>query len=341
MTVRLAVIGAGLMSSDHARIFAEDMPGATLQVLCDASEPRARALADRVGAQHVTTDPMAAISRADVDAVVIASPDSTHAWLSLASIAARKPVLCEKPLSQSSAECLGVMMAEQAAGQQFLQLGFMRRFDQSYTEMKASLQSGSLGKPLLMHNFHRNVETPASDFTADMAITNSAPHEFDVARFVLATDYASITAFQPKPTRDKVGPVFMVLQTNSGPLVNIEINNNATYGYDVRGELVGEDGAISLNSAAYTQRDMKLQHVTDYASDWRARYVEAYRRQNKAFLHFARTGAFSTIAADAWDGYCATMVAEAGVLALHRGQKVPVVMVERPDFYNCSETGAA
>ena len=50
----------------------------------------------------------------------------------------------------------------------------------------------------MMHNFHRNVETPAADFTGAMAITNSAPHEFDVVRYVLGTEYATISAFQPK-----------------------------------------------------------------------------------------------------------------------------------------------
>jgi myo-inositol 2-dehydrogenase / D-chiro-inositol 1-dehydrogenase len=333
MTIRIAVIGAGLMGHDHARIFAEDIPGATLQVVCDASEQRARAVADAFGAPHVATDAAHVIARADVDAVVIASPDATHAPLSRACIAAGKPVLCEKPLSQSSAECLAVITAEIAAGRRFIQLGFMRRFDQSYAEMKAALDDGSLGRALMMHNFHRNVATPAADFTADMAITNSAPHEFDVARFVLGQDYASISAFKPARAGALVGPVFMVLETTQGQLVNIEINNNAAYGYDVRAELVGEAGCVAINPVAYTRRDAALQSGTRYDSDWRSRYAEAYRRQNKAFLHFVRTGASSPIAANAWDGYAATVVAEAGVRALHAGRKTGITMVDQPAFY--------
>jgi myo-inositol 2-dehydrogenase/D-chiro-inositol 1-dehydrogenase len=239
MTIRIAVIGAGIMGSDHAGIIAGDLPGARLQVVCDASLDRARAVADEFGAADVATDPDQTILRGDVDAVLIASPDHTHAPLARMSIAAGKPVLCEKPLSQSSRECLEVIAAETATGRRLLQLGFMRRFDQSYLEMKAALGDGSLGRALMMHNFHRNVETPATGFTADMAITNSAPHEFDIARFVLGIDYTDISAFQPVMPGGKVGPVFMVLRTTGGQLVNIEINNNAAYGYDVRGELVG------------------------------------------------------------------------------------------------------
>ena len=333
MTIRIAVIGAGIMGSDHARIFAEDLPGAAIQVVCDASAPRARALADAVGAADVMSDAEAAIARTDVDAVVIASPHFTHAPLSLACIRAGKRALCEKPLSQSVAECLSVMQAEQAAGQRHIQLGFMRRFDQSYAEMKAALDKGTLGRALMMHNFHRNVETPAADFTGAMAITNSAPHEFDVVRFVLGTEYAAISAFQPKRSDALVAPVFMVLETTDGQLVNIEINNNAAYGYDVRGELVGEAGSISMNAATYSRLDVGLAQRSGYDADWRGRYAEAYRCQNRAFLHFVRTGAFSTIGSDAWDGYAAAVVAEAGARALAEGRRVAVQMQTQPSFY--------
>ena len=113
MTVRIAVIGAGLMGADHAKIVAEDMPGAVLQVVCDMDAGRAAKVAAAHGAE-VATDPEVVIARPDVDAVIVASPDFTHTPLSLACIRAGKRVLCEKPLSQSSAECLTVMQAESA-----------------------------------------------------------------------------------------------------------------------------------------------------------------------------------------------------------------------------------
>ena len=333
MTIRIAVIGAGLMGADHAKIVAEDMPGACLQVVCDMDATRARRIAEAHGAQDVMTDPTAAIARADVDAVIVASPDFTHAPLSLACIAASKRVLCEKPLSQSVDECLAVMQAEQAAGARFVQLGFMRRYDEAYVQMRGALQRGDLGRALMMHNFHRNVETPAADFTGAMAITNSAPHEFDVVRHVLGTEYVSIAAWQPKRSDARVAPVVMVLETADGQLVNIEVNNNAAYGYDVRAELVGEAGSIAMNPVAYTRTEMRLASSTGYDADWRGRYAEAYRRQNRAFLHFVQTDTFPEIGADCWDGYCAAVVAQAGAKALAEGRKMPVEMIARPEFY--------
>lgn len=340
MTVRIALSGAGIMGADHARIVAEDLPGVRLQVVCDASEARARQVAKAWGAADVSDDPQAAIARPDVDAVIVASPDFTHAPLSLACIAAGKPVLCEKPLSQSPAECLSVMQAEMAAGRCFVQLGFMRRYDQSYAEMKAALDAGLLGRALMMHNFHRNVETPAADFTGAMAVTNSAPHEFDVVRFVLGTEFAAISAWQARRSDALVAPVMMMLETCDGQLVSIEVNNNAAYGYDVRGELVGEKGSVALNAPSFSRLDAGLRQTTGYAPDWRPRYGEAYRRQDRAFLDFVRTGRFPSIGSDVWDGYAAAVVAEAGARALTEGRRITIEMIEQPAFYARHEEAA-
>jgi myo-inositol 2-dehydrogenase/D-chiro-inositol 1-dehydrogenase len=321
------------MGADHAKIVVEELPGAALQVVCDMDVERARKVADAYGAVDIADDPEAVIARADVDAVIVASPDFTHASLSLACIGAGKKVLCEKPLSQSSQDCLSVMSAEQAAGQRFVQVGFMRRYDQSYAEMKSRVVDGVLGRPLMMHNFHRNVETPASDFTGAMAITNSAPHEFDVARHVLGAEYLSIAAFQPRRSDTKVAPVVMVLETRDGQIVNIEINNNAAYGYDVRAELVGEQASVAMNHVAFTRLEQSLGVRTAYDADWRGRYYDAYRCQNRAFLSFAKTDVFPDIAASSWDGYAAAKTAEAGVKALASGQKEQVTMIDMPEFY--------
>ncbi len=333
MTIRLAIIGAGIMGSDHARIFSEDIPGAEVRVVCDASPDRAAALAAAVGAQ-VMTDPRAAIQLPDIDAVVIASPDFTHAPLSLACIEARKPVLCEKPLSQSSAECRQVIDAETASGRRWVQLGFMRRYDRAYAEMKSALTQGRIGRALMMHNFHRNVETPAADFTGAMAITNSAPHEFDVVRFVLNTEYTAVSAWQPKRSDALVAPVVMVLETADGQLITIEINNNAAYGYDVRGELIGEAGSVQMVAPLHSRLDAALAQSTAYDADWRARYAEAYRQQNKDFLRFVATGDFPAIASDCWDGLAAAQVAEAGVRALKEGRRIAVPATPRPALYD-------
>lgn len=332
MTIRIGLIGAGLMGADHAKILCSEIPRVRLQYVCDADAARAKSVADAWGATHATSDALAVIADTSVDAVLIASPDQTHAPLTRACVEARKPVLCEKPLSQDSRECLDVISAEKKGGKRLVQIGFMRRFDPAYVEMKAALAKGVIGPALMFHCFHRNVSAPAN-FTGQMAITNSAPHEFDVARFMLDTDYAEISVFRPEfADAGKVGaPVFMVLKTVAGQLVNVEINNNAAYGYDVRGELVGEKGSVFLRSPINSEILVNLQTITTYPADWRPRFAEAYRLQNSAWLKSIETGI--PVGASAWDGYAATLVAEAGVASLAKGAPVKVALNSKPTLY--------
>jgi myo-inositol 2-dehydrogenase / D-chiro-inositol 1-dehydrogenase len=332
MTIRIGLIGAGVMGADHARIIATQVPGASLQYVCDADAARARAIADETGAAHVSSDPFAVIQSPDVDAVLISSPDATHAPLSLAALKVRKPALCEKPMAPTSQECLQVVEAEVSAGKRLVQLGFMRRFDPSYTEMKAVLQSGAIGAPLMLHCIHRNVSAP-DWFTSSMAITNSAPHEYDIARWLLGSEFKSISAFRPAGANaDKPGaPVFMVIETVDGKLVNIEVNINAAYGYDVRGELIGENGTVSLRSPVHTETNLGLAQSTSYPADWRPRFAEAYRLQNLAWIKSISTGI--PTGANAWDGYMATVIGEAGVSALSSGERTEISFVPRPALY--------
>jgi myo-inositol 2-dehydrogenase / D-chiro-inositol 1-dehydrogenase len=330
MTLRIGIVGAGIMGADHARIFAEEVPGISLQIICDADQKRAKLAADATGAKSTTSDPLSVINDAAVDAVFIAAPDQFHAPLTLACIAAGKPVLCEKPLSQDVKECLEVLAAEEKRGVHLVQIGFMRRFDPSYSEIKSILTRGDLGKALMFHCFHRNV-SPAYDFRPEMAICNSAPHEFDVARWMLDSDFKTISVHRP-PAGGATAPVFMVLETVAGQLVNIEVNISATYGYDVRGELVGEKGTAFLRAPIHTDVNLDLKHINIYPADWRPRFVDAYARQNRAWVKSINTGK-PNLGATAWDGYCSTAVAEAGVEALHSGKPALVNQINQPNFY--------
>jgi myo-inositol 2-dehydrogenase / D-chiro-inositol 1-dehydrogenase len=330
MTLRIGIIGAGIMGADHARIFAEEVPGTSLQVICDADQARAKIAADANGAKSISSEPLAVINDKNVDAVVIAAPDQFHAPLTLACIAAGKPVLCEKPLSQDVDECLDVLAAEEKSGKRSVQIGFMRRFDPSYAEIKSMLVRGDLGKALMFHCFHRNI-APAYDFRPEMAICNSAPHEFDVARWMLNSDFKSISVHRP-PIGGATAPVFMVLETEAGHLVNIEVNISASYGYDVRGELVGEKGTSFLRSPIHTDVNLDLKQINTYPADWRPRFVDAYRQQNRAWVKSINTGK-PNLGATAWDGYCSTAVAEAGVEALRTGKTVAVTQIAKPKFY--------
>lgn len=327
MTVRIAVIGAGVMGADHARILAGEVPGAQVVVVVDAAADRARAVAEGCGAD-AGTDPLAAIRRGDVDAVLVASPDDTHAALTLAAIAAGKPVLCEKPLAPSSGDCRRVVEAEVATGRRLVQVGFMRRFDPGYAGMKRTLEAGAVGAPLTLHNVHRNVSA-APGANGRPALANSAPHEFDIARFLLGTELAAVSVHQAGAGR----PLLVVIETAGGQLVSIDVNVEAAYGYDVRGELGGEMGTVELNHAPATRLNAGLRAGAAYAADWRPRFADAYRLQNRAWVRAVETGLPPDAAASAWDGLAATLTAEAAVRALEEGRRVEIERPVPPDLY--------
>jgi myo-inositol 2-dehydrogenase / D-chiro-inositol 1-dehydrogenase len=145
MILRIGIIGAGVMGAGHARIIQASVAGAYLAAVYDSDTVRAQAAA---GDSRVMSDPHALINDPSIDAVIVASPDATHRDYVLDCIAAGKPVLCEKPMALTTAECLDVVAAEEKSGQRLVQVGFMRRFDPAYLEMKATLEAGTLGRPL-------------------------------------------------------------------------------------------------------------------------------------------------------------------------------------------------
>jgi myo-inositol 2-dehydrogenase / D-chiro-inositol 1-dehydrogenase len=147
----------------------------------------------------------------------------------------------------------------------------------------------------------------------------------------LDSDIKSISVFRP-PSGGETAPVFMVLETVAGQLVNIEVNISATYGYDVRGELVGEKGTAFLRAPVNADVNLGLKHFNTYPADWRPRFVDAYRQQNRAWVKSIISGK-PNLGASAWDGYCSTVVAEAGVEALHSGKTVAVSQIAKPKFY--------
>jgi myo-inositol 2-dehydrogenase/D-chiro-inositol 1-dehydrogenase len=336
MSVRIGIIGTGVMGADHAKILTRYVPGAILKAVYDADAKRAESVAEEMGAEAVAASPIALIEDRAIDAVLIAAPDATLKELALACLGARKPVLCEKPLAPTSAECLDVIAAEAKLGLRLVQVGYMRRFDPAYVDMKAASQSGHLGKALMFHCFHRNVSAPPW-FDAKMAITNSAVHEFDIARWLLDDELVSIEAHMPGASGLQAGaPVFLVLSTAAGRLITIEVFINAGYGYDVKGELVCEKGTVSLRQPAVIESNAALARTTAYPADWRPRFADAYRLQLQSWVRSIAAG--TSAGASAWDGYAASAVAEAGVRSLAEGQQMKIELAEKPALYSFSKS---
>jgi myo-inositol 2-dehydrogenase/D-chiro-inositol 1-dehydrogenase len=189
----------------------------------------------------------------------------------------------------------------------------MRRRDPLYEELRACL--GAIGAPLLVHCSHRNAQSPPA-FASEMLITSSCVHEIDITRWLLGEEIVAATVRAPRSSRQApaglLDPQLVLLETASGVLVDIEVFVNARYGYDVRCEVVGEQGTLRLGE----QVD----------ADFRGRFATAYQRELDAWVSGGE-------GPSTWDGYAANAVADACIASLASGERAAVELAERPALY--------
>nr|WP_063826130.1 Gfo/Idh/MocA family oxidoreductase [Streptomyces antibioticus] len=211
--LRVGVVGAGSMGADHARTLHRWASGAEVALAADVDAERAAAVAAETGARG-TTDAHELITDPDVDAIVIASHDSTHADRAIAAVRAGS--------------------------------------HPAYVELKTALASGTHGAPLLLHCVSRGVAS-APGCTDEFSVTGSAIHEFDTVPWLLDSPVVEVSWHAGRSTSTVTGlrdPQLMLLRTADGALTTVETFLNAGYGYDVGCEVVTEHGTLALTDPA-------------------------------------------------------------------------------------------
>jgi myo-inositol 2-dehydrogenase/D-chiro-inositol 1-dehydrogenase len=333
-TLGVAVVGTGKMGADHVRRIREVTSGARVSAVVDVDAERAKAVAARVDGCTAYTDPAAAMAAADVDAVLIASPGPAHEAALLTAFEHGLPVLCEKPLTPDAASALRVLEAERKLGRRLVQVGFMRRYDAEYLRLKALLRTGQLGRPLMLHNRHRNVAS-APDWRSEMLINDSVVHEMDVTRWLLDQEITAVTVHKPAPTSHAPAgmsdPQFVLFETESGALVDVEIFGHCGYGYQVHAEAVCERGTVRIGDESGPRLSAEGRWGGRITPDYIERFTDAYDREVQDWVDATRRG--EVTGPSVWDGYAAAAVCEAGVLSQREGRRVEVELIERPDFY--------
>ena len=329
--IRIGVIGAGIMGSGHALYISESVKGARVAGIYDANTTVARKVATKVkkiGGLSVTAydSIQSLLADKEITAIIIASPDNLHAEHLSMAIAAGKDVLCEKPLASNDSDAKKVAQIANKS-KAIVGIGFMRRFDPAYLELKRVVRSGKYGKVLQIRCTSRNVSSPTA--TTAMLLTNVAVHEVDVIRWLLEEEIKSVnvnlTKVTSKANSKLLDPISVNCYTSSGVLATIDICANSTYGYEVGMEVIMESASLVVENLG----DLTI--VKDFYlpnrkggklhKDWMGRFKPAYIAELNAFVESIKKRKLHPNFATANDGLAASIACGLGVKSLPRNQR--------------------
>ncbi len=298
--VRIGVIGAGRIGTSHATLLRREVPGARLVAVADAFPVAAARLAEALGVRAHAT-PADLLADDGIEAVVIAASSVAHAELITAAAEAGKAVFCEKPAGMTLAEIDGGIAATRAAGVAF-QVGFNRRFAPEFAQARTLVDSGAIGTPRLLRSLTRDPGTGPADPGAvppGTIFTQTLIHDFDTLLWLnpgaeVVSVHATADALGAPEFKDGgfLDTAVVVVTFDNGAIAVAEANFAAVYGYDVRGEVFGSAGMVTMGEGASSS--LRLSDVTGRLAATARGDVEllrgAYVGELSAFADAVRSG---------------------------------------------------
>ena len=332
--LNIGVIGCGAIGRDHIRRLHDLVPGCQVIACSDYLEEAARKTTAQYEGLRAYATGEELIAAPEVHAVLIASSDPSHAGYVLECLKHGKYVFCEKPLAQNADDCDKIIQAECAQGKRLVQVGFMRRYDRGYAEMKRIIDSGELGAPLMIHACHRNVSQP-DGFQTEMGVSNVAIHELDICRWLLSDEYSSGQVLKVRQsacsTKGYDNPQIVLLETQSGARIDVEVQVADAYGYDIQCQVVCEKGTVNLPDPYAVVKRANATRSFPILTDWKDRFIEAYDIELTEWIKSLAAG--GPTGPSAWDGYAACVAADALNRSRGTGQFLPITMMDKPSLY--------
>ena len=334
-TLSVGVIGTGGMGTRHALNLHRAVGRARVAAVYDLDQDRARQVAGMCGQALVFEDPERLINDPHVDAVMIVSPDDTHARLTLACLQAGKPVLSEKPLATTVEDAMRVLEAELALGQRLISVGYMRRLDPQHTAVKTAVTDGALGRPLLFKGVHRNAAVPYGT-TGETILINSAGHDFDSTRWLLGGEASEVFVRGLRSRADlhpNTKDLFLIeMALTNDSLAVIEVYVNADYGYEVSAEVVCQRGSAITTLADAALVRSEAQRAYPIPKDWLARFQNAYIAEVVEWVDSIQEGRLFR-GANTWDGYMTMLITGSSIESFHSGSVASLKVPDKPSLY--------
>jgi len=253
--LRMAVVGAGRMGLTHAENIVHRTRGASLVAVTTSSAERAEAVRRCCGAVQVYDNFDRLIEVEDLDAVIISSSTSAHVENVQICAAAGLHILCEKPLGLTLEDCDRAVKAVDAADVK-LMMGHTRRFDSGYEEAKRLIESGAIGRPVLYRSLSGDVDPPPPAF-ADLGVSgglilDSMYHDIYLGRWLMEDEIIRVYGEGDALIDDDVGSVgdvdnaVVTARFAGGAMGTLTASRTTRYGHDLRGEVIGDEGAVQV-----------------------------------------------------------------------------------------------
>ncbi|MDA2965743.1 MAG: Gfo/Idh/MocA family oxidoreductase [Actinomycetota bacterium] len=324
--IGIGIIGVGIMGRGHALYLSDYVKGGKVVAIYDANLVTAQKVAKEVFKKtkvlpKVYKELSMILDDQQVKAVIIASPDHLHANHLEQAILAGKDVLCEKPLASKEKDARKVAKLVRNS-KSIVGIGFMRRFDRPYQDLKKEIESGKYGKVLQIRCTSRNVSSPTA--TTAMLLTNVAVHEIDIIRWLLGEEIVSVGVNFAKTTSkansNLSDPISVNCHTESGVLVTIDICANSTYGYEVGMEVITENGSLVIENLGQLNIAYNFKLPTRKGGtlhkDWMGRFKPAYIAELTAFVNSLQKRKLDKNFATVEDGLAASIACGLGVKKL-------------------------
>ena len=291
--VRVALIGAGRIGQRHAATLATAIPRADLAIIADVHGSSAAALAEKVRCHRWTDDPTAVLADPTIDAVVIASSTDSHAPLITGSAQAGKQIFCEKPIALDLEATDHALDAVERAGVR-LQIGFQRRFDKAYHQAKELIDGGTLGRIEAIRDTMRDPSPAPRAYleTSGGLYRDMTIHNFDCVRWMMGQEVTELFAMGSAV----VDAMFQDLSDIDTSVISLRFSNDSLgvidnsrrsgFGYDVRTEVFGSEGALMIGYS----RDTPILRLdgngihSDHIYWFLERFDQAYIDELKVFI---------------------------------------------------------
>jgi len=327
----VGVIGLGRMGRIYADAIAHRISNARLVAIADVVEGVVQEQAELLEVPFATTDYRELLARPEVEAVFVISPTSTHREVVTEAARAGKAIFCEKPIALTLAETDAIAGALEQAGV-FFQAGFMRRFDAGYAQAWAKIEAGVIGRPTTFKSIGHDPFCPNPAF-ADPAVSGGlildmAIHDFDLARWLMQDEVKRVYAegsLMACPELKAVGDIdnaVVTLAFERGAVGDVEVSRNAFYGYDIRTEVLGTEGALQIGYFRQTPvltltPEGVAYDMVPYIIE---RFLDAYVAQSQDFVNRVLAGDEPAVTIE--DARRALAIGAAATQSLHEGRPI-------------------